>query len=380
MAPVSFPLNPRTLKGRDVLLLLITTLVVDCLLFSLQPVPGYMDAAYYYATGIQLAEGRGFTEPFLWNYLDAPQSLPHPSNSYWYPLASLVAASGMSITGNSDFSSARIVFFLIALLFPLAVANLTLRMTGRRNLALVSGFLAIFCGYYLPFILTTDNYAIYLLIGAIYFQSLENLTLPKVFLIGSLAGLLNLARADGLLWLPLSLAAVTYLSLQKKGKPYTFGNFPYRENLVVIAGYVATFGFWMGRNLLVYGALTAPGSSQVLWMTNYNQLFSFTPGMYTFQSWLTQGWKIIISDRLSALWTNIGTGILGQGMIFLSPFILIGIWNKREMISIRIAIIGWLILLISESFLFPYASIQRWIFPCGDCLPTCLAGACPHWD
>ena len=39
--------------------------------------PGYTDA-YYYAVGArQLHAGRGFTEPFVWNYLDPPAALPH---------------------------------------------------------------------------------------------------------------------------------------------------------------------------------------------------------------------------------------------------------------------------------------------------------------
>jgi len=38
--------------------------------------PGYTDA-YYYAVGAQqLAGGHGFEEPFIWNYLDPPESVP----------------------------------------------------------------------------------------------------------------------------------------------------------------------------------------------------------------------------------------------------------------------------------------------------------------
>jgi hypothetical protein len=34
--------------------------------------PGYADA-YYYAVGArQLDKGQGFSEPFIWNYLDPP--------------------------------------------------------------------------------------------------------------------------------------------------------------------------------------------------------------------------------------------------------------------------------------------------------------------
>jgi hypothetical protein len=362
---VSSPLNTNCLKGRDVALLLIVTLVMDVILVSMQPVPGYMDASYYYATGIQLAEGNGFSEPFLWNYLDNPQSIPHPSHSYWYPLASLVAAFGMALTGKTDFTSARIGFFLIALLFPVVVANLALQFSAKRNLALVSGFLAIFCGYYLPFVVTTDNYAIYLLIGATYFLSLNKITIPRAFLLGLMAGLLNLARADGLLWLPLTLISVTFLSYQSEEGKHIGNAFPWRENLGVIGGYIFGFGFWITRNLVVYGSLTSPGSSHVLWMTEYNQLFSLTPNIFTFQTWLAQGWKEIFLERLQALWVNLGTGMMAQGFIFLFPFIVVGGWQKKSLFPVRLAVLGWLILLVGESFLFPYASVRGGFFHAG---------------
>ena len=41
---------------------------------SLQSLPGYLDSDYYFAGGLQLVEGKGFTEPYLWNYLDDPDS------------------------------------------------------------------------------------------------------------------------------------------------------------------------------------------------------------------------------------------------------------------------------------------------------------------
>ncbi len=91
-------------------------LMVPLIVAALQPVPGYMDADYYYADGTQLASGQGFQEPFIWNFLDHPQGLPHPSNAYWYPMASLVAAAGMVFTGTINFISARIGFILMAAL------------------------------------------------------------------------------------------------------------------------------------------------------------------------------------------------------------------------------------------------------------------------
>ena len=62
-----------------------------------QDAPGYMDADYYYAIGLRLNRGYGFSEPFLWNYLDNPNGIPHPSNTYWMPLPSVLASSMYSM-------------------------------------------------------------------------------------------------------------------------------------------------------------------------------------------------------------------------------------------------------------------------------------------
>jgi hypothetical protein len=56
-------------------------LIAALFVAAFQSAPGYMDADYYYAGGRTLATGHGFTEMVLWNYLDNPAGLPHPSNA-----------------------------------------------------------------------------------------------------------------------------------------------------------------------------------------------------------------------------------------------------------------------------------------------------------
>ena len=122
--------------------------------------------------------------------------------------------------------------------------------------------------------------------------------------------------------------------------------------------------------------MTSPGSSHVLWMTEYNQLFSLTPDSYTFQSWVAQGWQVILKDRLNALWVNLGTGILAQGSVLLTPFILIGGWNKRSLFPVRLAFLGWVLLLLVESYPVPVCQCPGWIFPCRDNISTRLVYPC----
>ena len=360
--------NPLTsLRWRDYLLLFILALSVALVVIKLQPVPGYMDADYYYAGGKQLASGHGFTDAFLWNYLDHPQGLPHPSNSYWYPLSSIIAAGGMALTGRINFLSARIGFLLMAALAPLVTAALAYRITRRREFALTAGFLAIFSGYYLPFIVTTDNYSLYLLVGALYFLILDKISPTRSILLGLLAGIFNLARGDGLLWLPITLFAVTVLTFRQTPTGSLRNRiFPSVTNgLLALLGYLLVMGAWFVRNLVVFGAVLPPGSGYVLWMTSYNQIFSFTPEVFTYQSWLASGLLEALKVRALAVWQNLGTAFFAQGMIFLFPLIVLGVWKSRHYFTVQIAFLGWLCVLLAESLLFPFASVRGGFFHAG---------------
>ena len=67
------------MNRQQYLILFVAGLLMASAVAWFQTVPGYMDADYYYAGGLRLVQGHGFTETFLWNFLDNPQSLPHPS-------------------------------------------------------------------------------------------------------------------------------------------------------------------------------------------------------------------------------------------------------------------------------------------------------------
>ena len=365
---MSVSANPKpSLSRRDTLILFVLALIVELVIVALQPVPGYMDADYYYAGGMRLASGHGFSDPFLWNYLDHPQGLPHPSNSYWYPLASIIAAGGMALTGKINFLSARIGFVVMAALAPLVISSLAYRITQRRYLALAAGLLAIFSGYYLPFIVTTDNYSLYLLAGAIYFLILDRLTLPKSVLLGLLAGLFNLARGDGLLWLPLTLLGVSVLAYRSapNGSVWSRIRLSTANGLLALLGYLLVMGAWFVRNEIVFGSVMPPGSGYVIWMTSYNQIFSFTPEIYTLQSWLASGLLEALRVRATALLQNLGTAFFAQGMIFLSPLIIAGAWKSRHLFRIQLGVLGWLIMLLAESLVFPFASVSGGFFHAG---------------
>ena len=161
---------------RSYLFLFLLGIIVLLPLLFIQSAPGYMDADYYFSGGLRLAEGKGFSELVLWNYLDDPEGLPHPSHGYWMPLTSLVAWMGMLVTNDITFKSARIGFILVAILIPPATASLAYSFTRNKGQSILSGFLAAFPVFYLSYLGTTETFGLYMFLGALWFLVFSRIT------------------------------------------------------------------------------------------------------------------------------------------------------------------------------------------------------------
>ncbi len=104
---------------RDLLILYGLALLVNGLVAVLVDSPGYVDAYYYFNGGRLLVEGYGLNEPYLWNYVYAPASLPAPAFTYWQPLPSLLAALGIALFGQVDaFGAAQAVYVAAGSFLP----------------------------------------------------------------------------------------------------------------------------------------------------------------------------------------------------------------------------------------------------------------------
>jgi hypothetical protein len=352
-------------------ILFIIGLIPPIVIAQFQPSPGYLDSDYYFAGGIQLVMGRGFTEPYLWNYLDGTTSLPHPSHSYWMPLASIISALGMWWTGSTAYSSGRLFFFLIAGFIPPLTAALAYRFSGQRSAAIVSGLLAIFSVYHAPFMGVTDNFGLYMLFGALYFLCLSNVLEDPArarhwAFLGLLAGFMNLARTDGLLWL--GMTSLLILWYARKDSLRDSIRFAARSSLVVLAGFLLIMGPWYARNWTIYGTLMAPGGSRALWLDHYDQTFIYPPTELTMDTFLSLGWREILADRLWALKLNLQSGFAAHGGIILSPFILMGIFVHRKDLRVRFAALAWAILFLVMTFIFPFAGARGAFFHAGAAL------------
>jgi hypothetical protein len=335
----------------------------------LLPVPGYMDAEYYYAGGQQLAKGNGFVDQFLWNYLDDPAGLPHPSHAYWMPLASLLAALGMRLAGNANFASARLVLLLLAGSIPPLTAFLAWTLQRRRDAAILAGLLAVFSGFYLPYLATTDTFALYMVLGAVFLIILGRVTAHRpdwgLILLGILSGLFHLARADGILWLLGSLGMLTCWRVVANPQPIPpFG----RVKLILpqagllLLGYLLVMVPWMARNLAAFHTLLSPGGLRSLWLADYNELFAYPASKLSFEHWWSAGLAAILRVRLWALGVNLQRALAEQALIVFFPLIILGLWLLRRERRVWFGAGMWFLTLLAMTFIFPFAGARGGFF------------------
>jgi hypothetical protein len=349
------------MTGRTYFFLLIISISVFVIAARFQTVPGYMDAEYYYLGGMQLAKGEGFTEPILWNYLDDPSGLPHPSHTYWMPLASIIAAVSMRLHGGYLFQTARLSFVLLAIFVPLITATLTHQITGQLRWGFISGVLSIFSGFYLPYITTTDTFAIYLVLGGIVFLLLPkfiSLNGTAIFMMGIIAGLMHVSRADGIIWV----VVFVLVALVNVNKNKVETKTRLKILILFVSAYLLVVGPWIYRNLNIFGTLLPPGNSRVIWLTDYDQLYSYPASQLTFQNMWQSGFVDILETRFWALGVNFQRVLAEQGMIFLTPLILLGLWRFRYTIHVQVGILYWILTFVLMTFVFPFAGARGGLF------------------
>ncbi|HEX2979556.1 MAG TPA: hypothetical protein VHO48_04775, partial [Anaerolineaceae bacterium] len=386
------------MKARWLLLLFLLGLIVTLGVAQFESTPGYMDAEYYFAGGQRLAQGAGFSEPFLWNYLDSPAGLPHASHLYWMPLASILAAVGMRIAGGVSFFAGRWLFILLTALVAPLTGWTAFRLTGKAGQALLAGILAAFSGFYLPYAATTDTFAVTMLLGTMFllisgvFWSAQY-PRKQLFLAGSLgliAGFMHLSRADGILWLGLAgLIVITKLvqvsRLQKIDNAHSQQDTSSSRMIargvallvVVGVGYLVVISPWYLRNIQMFGSVFSPGSNRTLWLTDYDQMFSLDPANLNVETWLASGIQGILKPRLDALTKNLTTALIVQGGIFLVPLILAGGWAHRKDARVRIAGLAWLMIFLAMTVIFPLAGYRGGFLHSGAAIQPMLWALAP---
>jgi hypothetical protein len=362
----------------EILILFALALIVLVAESALVHVPGYMDADYYYAGGMQLANGKGFTEPFLWNYLDNPVGIPHPAYTYWMPLTAILAGIGMAITGKPDFISARLLIILLAAIVPPFTAYVSWQLSHRKLSAWLAGGLAIFPGFYGIYMGITDTFPLYMLLGTLFLilaSASYHSKVLKYIGLGLVAGLMHLARADGILWLAFGILLILFEGLPNLKQVKQFiPNFLF-PFLSLSFSYILIMGLWYLRNYSLFGTLLSPAGGRVLWITNYDQMFGFPSTQFNYQSWLANGLGPALSVRWDALGANLQNALAVQAEVLLLPFILVGCWRLRNVKVIRMAGLMYAATFLVMTLVFPLAGGRGGFFHSGSAFQLILWAA-----
>ncbi len=272
---------------------------------------------------------------------------------------------------------------MLAALVPVVTAALAYSFSRRADLAVTSGLLAVFSGYYAPFIAVTDNYAIYIVVGGLFFLILGSMRKTAVFGLGALAGLLTLARSDGVLWMGVTAGAVLWNNLRgplasPDGETWSLPAAPGSGRIgsamfqlaLAVSGFLLVTGAWFWRTYGLFGTVLAPGGSRLLWLNNYDETFLYPASQLTLGRWLAQGWAAIFAARLAALKWNLLNAFAAQGELALAPFILLGIWIHRRNGRVVVACLSWFALLVVMTVIFPFAGARGGFFHAGASLQS----------
>ena len=343
-------------KIGDLLFVWLGGLVIVCLAAIFQFSPGYMDAEYYFAGGKLIWQGNAFREPFLWNYLADPKSLPAPAFTYWMPLASVIAWLGMTLGNDVNFQIARVPFLILSSFIPPLTYALSWQISGKRFTALFAALMAWLPVFFLAYLTTTDTFAIYMILGSVWFVlagKIPELSKGRCFLGGIISGLMHLARADGLFWMLMFFAKLIIDGITKRRQQEK--DFPLGAVILFLLGYLVVMGGWYGRNWMEFQSLFPPGNQRALFIRTYNDLFRYPPGELNFTYFLKDGLAPLINDRLFAIGQNIQTLIAVQTEILLFPLFLLGIWKKRSEPIVRMGSVAWLVMFGLMSVVFPFA-------------------------
>lgn len=332
--------------------------------------PGFMDAYYYYHVAVNLAAGRGFTEDVVWNYLTNAPAVTHPSNLYWMPLTSVLMAPAIALAGDG-FRVAQAPMIALAALVPALTAVLARHVLGGAFRGVMAGAIALFCGYYFVYWTTLDSFGAFALAAMAVFLLGGKLAGPAPstpLLLGAALGLAtavaHLARADGPLLAVAAWCAVAFTQRRILGRPH----------LLALVASVATYALcmapWLLRNLTVSGSPLPSGGVQTLWLTEYNEIFSYQLPL-TLERYLTQGWWPIVQGKLVAAVRNLG--VLFGLEYWLIPFAVVGWWRLRHWAPLGPALAYGVLLYLVMTLAFTFPSGRGSMLHSGVALVPWLA-------
>ena len=316
------------------ILLFVVALIARMLTAALFVEPAYPDAYYYANVARELAAGGGFSVDYIWNFVEvggtlpAEGVLPIPSNAHWMPLAALIQVPFIWLLGPTNLA-AGLPFWLAAA----AVAPLTWFIARDASMppwqSAAAGLLVIVPAGVSPFLGQPDNFAIFMLLGALALwlcaRGLRGHR--RSFAAGGVVvGLAFLSRNDGvLLGLPFALAVVH--DLLRRPRLSRIGWWP---AVLCATGFLIVSLPWLWRQLDVFGSISpSSAGGRILFISEYRELYSVTSAT-TLDSFLSQGMGAVLESRLGGLWDALLIFVAMPMLVLLVPFLLVGGWLRRR--------------------------------------------------
>ena len=262
------------------------------------------DAGYYLTLARNLASGRGFVIDYVPDFLSGERRIPHPANTYWMPLTSVVLAAAMSVFGQA-FGVAKATMIAVSSLAPAVAYALGRELFGGRRPALVAAFLAAVSGGYLTAACQPQTHALVLVVGGLWLLLALRARREERWLpwLGALTGLLHANRGDGILLF--GVLALMWL-VPDAGQP----RWSARGLFKLALGYALVMAPLWAHNLAVLGTPMPRNLGRVAFLVDYSQLYSL-PESLTPRSFLDHGWDAIRDSKLNALAYNATTLIAG---------------------------------------------------------------------
>ena len=295
--------------------------------------PAYPDSYYYAHVAQQLAAGQGFVTQYLWNLddigrhaagrrriadygerlLDAPRRA-HPGAIHMAPI-------GQSDRGGVAVLAGRRACGAADVLRRSRCRLLTFQAVAAALLVCAPGGLT-------PFMSQPDNFGLFMTLGvlALWLCARGAAGDRRAFVVGGVVvGLATLTRVDGvLLGLPFAVIGIRETWRALRGRPGALGWVP---AVACAALFVLVVSPWLLRQLAIYGSILPGG--QTLWLTEYQQLFSFGRAP-TLDSLLALGPGQLLSSRFDALLSAVGLFAVLPLSFVLVPLALVGAWMNRR--------------------------------------------------
>ena len=316
--------------------------------------PVSADTSYYVMVADNLYSGRGLVADYVWNYLaGVPEGLPVPSNEYWMPGTSLVAAAAFSIARSTSLRVAQLPALVFGALLCAVSAWIAGILSRRRDAVLLTGAAAAVNYYLVELSLSPDHFMLNAL--------LVNLSLialwaawrgsPVLALAaGALAAFAYLTRSDGGLLIFVSLLLAC--GLWRRGERARSLQFA----LFFTAAFAIVAAPWWTRQTLVFGSPSGANPLRTAFLTDYNDLFRLDQSRLNLRSYLDATYLLSLDGKMGV--AGVGLRLLLKAVMLFGPLAAAGLLFR----GLRRSSVPWLIYLpigfVTPALLVPFPALR----------------------